>query len=165
VTEEIEVPARPPKKRRQMESPNTLDKWLAVWANDENLTPSERRRAQDERERRKAEAPDPRIVGLLIGEQGVTPQQLDVLRDRCARAEEVHATRTVKLGLAPGVFHMEESLRDVVAAVNEIVAAPAQTYEPEQKIAGVWPEVRYARHRKIPVLVLYPDGTTNEGDA
>jgi len=27
------------------------------------------------------------------------------------------------------------------------------------------PEVRYARHRKIPVLVLYPDGTTNEGDA
>jgi len=52
-----------------------------------------------------------------------------------------------------------------VAAVNEIVAAPAQTYEPEQKIAGVWPEVRYARHRKIPVLVLFPDGTTNEGDA
>lgn len=73
--EDVEVPARPPAKRRQLEA--ALDLWLAVWLSRDDLTPSERRRVEEEKARRKAEARDgPEIVVGFTGTRaGMTPLQ------------------------------------------------------------------------------------------
>lgn len=76
--DDVEIPAAPPAKRRVLEDPaRTLDQWLAVWAADESLPPSARRRAQEERGRRKdlRRAGPPVIIGFTGSRAGMTPEQ------------------------------------------------------------------------------------------
>jgi hypothetical protein len=65
-------PERPPHKRRQLEQVH--DQWLAVWLAGETLTPSERRRVQAEKDRRKKSLPRV-IVGITATREGMTPPQ------------------------------------------------------------------------------------------
>lgn len=72
------APERPPHKRRQLEKAPAL--WLAIWAASEALTPSERRRVQGERDRRKQTAL-PVIVGITATREGLTPPQRTFIRE------------------------------------------------------------------------------------
>jgi hypothetical protein len=163
--EDVEIPPGPPRKRRQLEDPGqTLDKWLAVWATDESLPPSQRARAQAERDRRKALVPDVRL-GVIVGVEGMTPAQREVVAASMANATELHwLTSTfphlrralVELGRhVAGTSH--EDPRDVVRHSSTLVAAPKEPEKPD-RVEGVWEAVRYAKHRKVPVRVVLPNG-------
>lgn len=166
--DDVEIPAEVPKKRKVLESPQTLDKWLAVWANDPNQPPSARTRAQGERDRRRRLVPDVR-VGVIVGEEGMTPAQRDGVLERVMAAGP-----TQLVVLAPRMRHLRMLLNAVAAGetvglltceddqalVREsttLVAAPKETEKPGV-VAGVWEAVRYAKHRRLPVRVVMPDG-------
>lgn len=167
--DDVEIPPAPPRKRRQLEDPGqTLDKWLAVWAADTSLPPSQRARAQAERDRRKALVPDVR-VGVLVGDEGMTPAQ----RQRIL--ELVTGAGTTDLNFdAQRLSHFRRLLlplddlnvraiamegdQDVVRNSTTLVAAPKESEKPGV-VEGVWDAVRYAKHRRLPVRVVMPDGS------
>jgi hypothetical protein len=164
--DDVEIPPSPPRKRRVLEDQGvTLDKWLAVWANDESLPVSQRARAQRERDRRKLLLNlEPDIVGVLVGREGATPEQLDAIRGivHGPSVLEVHAPAPLKLGLEEGfVLHRKPDLRErlhaIVKSSTTVVAAPKEAEKPNV-VQGVWEAVRYARHRGLPVTVVMPDG-------
>jgi hypothetical protein len=81
-----------PKKRRQLEG--ALDVHVAMWLASDDLTPSERRRVQEEKDRRRRERREgPAItLGFSGTREGMTPPQaaavealIDELRPRLAR--------------------------------------------------------------------------------
>lgn len=158
---DLEMPARPPKKRRVLEDESqTLDVWLARWAEDQDLTPSERARAQRERARRKALVPDV-CVAVIVGQEGATPEQAAGIRDYLSN---VQATEVLLRGRAAralrgyeGKLLLAASARDAVRNATHVVAAPKETEVPDQK-EGVWDAVRFARHRGTPVTVIMPNG-------
>lgn len=177
--DDIEVPPRPPAKRRQLEA--ALPQWLATWANDESLTPSERRRVQAERDRRKKmKVRSELVVGLVLAEEGVTPAQLDALRDtvRSTQAAQVVHTRIPrkvhgKLAQVcreqdvPLVLRAGDGLlgaREVVRESDIIIAAPREPQVQTYATPGVWSMVGLARHRSTPVSVVLPDGQVLQGD-
>jgi hypothetical protein len=77
-----------PKKRRQLEA--APDLWLAMWLGRDDLTPSERRRVQEEKDRRK-ERTVPVIVGFTGTREGLTPQQRSRLREELSQDGIVEA--------------------------------------------------------------------------
>lgn len=79
--EDVQIPERPPRKRRQMEQ--ALDLWVATWLARDDLTPSERRRCEEEKQRRKRNDRHV-IVGFTGTRAGVTPQQKHRLRELVA---------------------------------------------------------------------------------
>jgi hypothetical protein len=70
-------------------------------------------------------------------------------------------------GRAPGLVldevHPERPYlkrnRGIVAGAALLVATPRG---PEQRRSGTWATVRYARQAGVPVLIIWPDGTTEE---
>jgi hypothetical protein len=169
--DDVEIPAAPPRKRRQLESAPA--KWLAVWASDESLPPSQRRRAQAERDRRKRGQGMETIVGLLVGSEGATPQQVEVMRERAHAGDvkRVKAPRPLKLGLKRESYvvcdepwagaALDERLKYIVRTSTTLVATPEKDHDP-QRVEGVWEAVRYAKHRNVPVKVVMPDGGEHE---
>jgi hypothetical protein len=167
--DDVEIPAKVPTKRKVLESPAlTLDKWLAVWAADPDQPPSARKRAQDERDRRKRLVPDVR-VGVIVGEEGMTPAQRARLLELVAEAKatELHydaerLTHLRRLLLPLDDLNVKAILhhgnQDVVRESTTLVAAPKDTEKPNV-VEGVWEAVRYAKHRKVPVRVVMPDGS------
>lgn len=165
--DDVEIPPEPPRKRRVLEDPGqTLDRWLAVWATNESLPPSARRRAQDERDRRKRLAPDVR-VGVIVGEEGMTPPQRSRVLELVGGATELHYhgdrqshLRSLMLPLddlnVRMVLHSDD--QEIVRAASTVVAAPKEPEKPNV-VAGVWAGVRYAKHRRLPVRVVMPDGS------
>lgn len=90
--EDAPCPPSPPRKRRILEDESqTLDAWLAVWANDEQLAPSQRRRAQDERDRRKAARPVELVVGFSGSREGMSPEQRRRVKSMLIDLEPVEA--------------------------------------------------------------------------
>lgn len=165
--EDAPPPAHPPRKRYQLESQGkTPDLWLAVWASDPKLSSAERERVQAERDRRKALQPD-RRVGVLVDREDVTPAQLEALRQRLAGATEIHhpwASRRL-VGMCrrvgpPVVVHKE--MRDVVVASSIVLAAP-RAPEDFRNRTPAWNAIQLARHRKLAVTVVLPNGQL-EGD-
>lgn len=161
--DDVEIPRWPPRKRRVLEDQGaTLDKWLAVWANDEGLPPSQRARAQAERDRRKRLAPDMR-VGVIVGEEGMTPPQADMVTSLVATVLPTelhvirprHLRRVLAIASCPVVTHDNEW--DLIRASTTVFAAPKEAEKPAV-VQGVWEAVRYARHRRLPVSVVMPDG-------
>jgi len=136
------LPDAVPHKRRQVET--LLDRHIAMWLASPDITPSERRRLQAEKDRRKALTPEDRVV-VLVGREGMTPQQ------RARMAELVAGATSVAKGCSP----------DVVKTADRVVATPKETQEPVRKDTGVWAMIRYAKHRRLPVSVIMPDGSTN----
>lgn len=156
-------PERVPAKRRQLESADTLDRWIAEWLASDEITPSERRRLEAEKARRRARVPD-NIVGVILADEGVTPKQA------AGVVERVSASRPTEIRHTPGFrgrlgryfphlpVGMEVDAGVVVRGADLIVAAPRHEREPEAGEAGVWASIRYARHRRVPVRVILPSG-------
>jgi len=147
VREDVEIPARPPRKRRQLE--RSLDLALAVWATSEQLNPGERRRVAAERERRKALAKAGRraVVGVVWQREGRTPQQVEAVKD-FRRTPDLHE-------------HMMGTCdyREFVKRLDRLVALPKEMTKQDQPPEdSVWACVRYARHRGILVTVVLPNG-------
>lgn len=168
--EDAPTPTHPPKKRHQLE--RVPDLWLAVWANDSELPESERQRAQDERDRRRTLSPSDYVLGLLVDREDCTPVQLTALREvmagaKLAGAKELHHPWTTRRiagvcrhsGL-PITTH--QNLRDVVLASERIIVAPRGP-DDFKKRTPAWESVQYAKHRKLPVTVVMPDGTVEGG--
>jgi hypothetical protein len=86
--EDAPTPERPPAKRRQLEQ--ALDLWLATWLARDDLTPSERRRVNDERERRRVHVPSV-VLGFTGTRAGLTPQQRATVRTLLAQRRVIEA--------------------------------------------------------------------------
>jgi len=144
-SDDVEIRERPPRKRRQLEQ--ALEVELAVWLARDDLTPSERKKVEAEKERRKQDAPT--IVGIVWGREGRTPAQFAAAREFPQTDPDVYET------LAHAAdFH------EFVKAVNRVVALPkemSRVYDPPAE--SVWAYVEYARHRGVPVKVILPDGS------
>ena len=87
--EDAPTPEAVPRKRRQLEQ--ALDRWLAEWLARDDLTPSERRRVEEERdERRRRSGLERRVVGFTGTRAGMTPQQRRRFTELLAGADEFH---------------------------------------------------------------------------
>lgn len=155
-------PTRVPRKRRQLE--RLLDVHLAILLDGDEITDAERDRLLAVKALRRKPR-EGRDVGLLVGQEGVTPQQLatvtDVLRELSPTA--IHHPRLSKALYAfckslDVPLHKHRTLQDVMRNSQYIIAAPRQTVEPIRK-TGVWEIVRKAKNRQIDVTVILPDGT------
>lgn len=165
------APARPPAKRRTLQDRNaTPEIWLHQWAVREELPPSQRNAAAGELERRKTEDKSKVVqVGVLIGLEGATPQQVATLGEWWEKlgVTEVHVPDGVRgrklLLLFPGANEVHtykrpterEELREVVLHAGTLVALPPRL----SPTGTVWAAVGYAKHRKVPTTVILPDGT------
>jgi hypothetical protein len=154
------APESPPAKRRQLEA--VPDLWIAQWLARDALTPSQRRRVQDEKDRRKAASPD-KPVGVLVGPEGVAPAQFVTLLTLVGglRPTEIHHP-----GL-PSRLHMQlramevpvtvhgGDYKAVVKASSSVVVCPR---EQSPTKSAMWEMLRYAKHRRLPVKAVLPDG-------
>lgn len=149
-------PAAVPRKRRQLES--LPDRWIAEWLSGAYPLPrGDRLRLEAERERRKAvRRAEDRTVTVVIGPEGQTPQQRAAVADALAM-------------LQPTQFHRPMILEHVRQAIREsdfVIAAPREATPPsDQQVrdrSWVWLAVDYAKHRRVPVKIIMPDGKEGE---
>lgn len=88
--DDIQVPPRPPAKRRQLEL--APDVFLAVWADERHepkLTPSELRRVKEERDRRRQRKGRSEVVlGFTGTREGMTPRQRETVCELVAERRE-----------------------------------------------------------------------------
>lgn len=178
--DDVPVPDVIPRKRRQLEDESfVLDRFIAVWLTREDLTPSERRRLDAERERRRAAGPDV-LVGLVVAEEGTTPPQfMRVLEQlRALRATKVvhtylprkhHGTLVgachelgVERELVIDVRGIEQAARTVITGVDAVILAPREATVQTHATPGVWSAVGLARHRGVPTTVVLPSGETQD---
>lgn len=158
------LPDSVPRKRRQIES--LLDRHIAVWLAGETLAPSDRRRLEEEKARRRTSVPD-RLVGVLVGAAGVAPPQLDALPGLLAGATEVthpgvsSRVHTACRSVGVPVVVRRDDPREVVRASDLVVAV---LNGPKADGTEVWEWVRYARHRGVPVRAVLPDGQLLQGE-
>lgn len=134
------LPAHVPSKRHQV--CRLLDLHIALWLAGDDITDDERERLQAEKDRRKRERPAVH-VGVIIAHEGMTPEQ----------REYVHG---YVMTLAPTTVETvaDAGHRELVRAATIIIAAPKS----RQRSGAVWDAIAYARHRKVPVRIVYPDG-------
>ena len=159
------LPDRPPKKRRQLEQ--APDIHLALWANSYHLSLSEKRRVREERERRKRLLTKWERIGILIGDEGVTPTQVvklsEMLTSHKAVMNEIwlpevsaHVWRVCKsVGVAV------ESLRDRDrdTACRTVIRNATKVFAfPNGENGPLWDLIRYARHRNLTVEIIMPNG-------
>lgn len=183
--EDAPAPEQVPKKRRQLKG--APDLWLRQWLSREGLTPSERRRVQEELDERKKATPDTK-VGIILGREGMTPEQVlsfsQVVNGLKGKAGELHHTwhpfkpmhtTCVRSGI-PTVVHGQGARlaqSEIVKLSDLVVALPKESTMPPHKKdqvpplseflkinpdEGVWGMIKYARHRRTPVVVIQPDG-------
>lgn len=154
--DDVPVPEEVPRKRRVLEDPSvTLDRFLAIWAARDDLTPSERRRVDAERYRRKRLSL-PVCLGVLVGREGMTPEQRQALAEY---REQINPTEVTE----PADRGSYAVLQAVVKVSTVLFAAPKEPREPIGRKAGVWAAVRYAKHRGVPVRVVLPTGDIHNG--
>jgi hypothetical protein len=160
------LPLRPPKKRRQMES--ALDIHLAMWASSDNLTPSDKRRVEEERERRKRAKRTTERIGIILAKEGMTPEQYAKLADTLngerssmsaiwhvwSRGPLYKLCRTYGVDLEVLREGSEEwrAERTVIHNATKVIVIVNGESGP------VWEMVRYAKHRNTPVRVIMPNG-------
>jgi hypothetical protein len=80
----------------------------------------------------------------------IHPPSKDALRAFCAGAREVRAAKPY---LARN--------RDIVTEADWVIATPAEMEERPR--GGTWSTVRFARGICWPVMLIYPDGSTDGG--
>lgn len=154
-----DAPELVPKKRRQLEQ--APDLWLAQWLARDSLTPSERRRVQEQKAERRS-AVEAKNVGIIISREGVAPKQLDMLVTvvRDLKPTSLHHTRLpskVHQALRMGVAHFLYerpigNFQEIIKASDTVVVCPNGESGP------IWEQVKYARHRRLPVRVIMPNG-------
>lgn len=143
------------------------DLYLAVWKDSALLTPSEKRRVAEERERRKRLLTKWERIGLLVGDEGVTPEQLEMLREMLTSQKAVmnelwlpdvsaHVWRVCKsFGVAV------ESLRDRDrdTACRTVIRNATKVFAfPNGESGPLWDLIRYTRHRNLPIEIIMPSG-------
>lgn len=143
--EDTPTPLAIPKKRRQLEA--ALDRWIAEWLARSNLALGDRKRLEEEKERRKGvrKSPEKPTLGILHAREGMTPEQRRALNEYRL---EVQAGRDVTSG----------DFKAVVRLSDTLFAAPNHARQPASGEDGVWSAIRYARHRKVPVKIVLPNG-------
>lgn len=113
------MPERPPRKRRHLAQ--ALDVWLAMWAAREDLTPGERRRVNEERQKRKRRAAvSACVVGFVGTDAGMSRQQRRAVRRALVGAKQAHHAGATQ---ADGQFHR----LCVQAGVPVVLHPPAGT--------------------------------------
>jgi hypothetical protein len=164
--EDAPVPDAIPRKRTALKA--VPDLWIAVWLGRDDIAPSDRKRLEALKAERRSAVPD-RPVGIVVGEEGMTPPQLATFKDVIVKsgATEIHHP-----GVASSVHGMCKSLgvpvevhygggnAEVVRASRFVIAAPKDaTHEVTRTgYKTVWDHVKYAKHRSVPVQVIMPDG-------
>jgi hypothetical protein len=163
------LPAKVPTKRRLIEK--LLDVHIAMWLAGNELTELERERLEFEKQLRRAKDKIKR-VGLIVGIEGVTPNQLSALGFLLMKEKPTHIVhhrvpsrlhelcrRTGAELVVFGRGDYNDRVRAVVRDVSTVLAAPKEQREPEHKQEGsVWWAVKYARHRDTPVKIVLPNG-------
>jgi hypothetical protein len=152
------APARPPAKRRHLEL--APDVHLAVWLAGE-LTPSERRKVQAEKDRRK-DRKQPVTVTILVGREGGTPVQVRELRealeslnpDAILHTGVPRAVHTACRAVAPTT--VQPDARENVKCATFVIALPRDATP--SPTSPLWSLIQYARHRKLPTIVVTPTG-------
>ena len=148
------APELVPRKRRALEA--VPDLWLAQWSG-RTLAPSVLRRVSEERARRKALVPD-RAVGVLLGREGITPAQRQMIPELMpADTTEIHANHSVPLATPGRMITFHADPRDVVK-LSKFVVVATRSFK-DDNADPMWEWVRYARHRKVAVKVVRPDGS------
>jgi hypothetical protein len=157
------LPDKVPAKRRQLEA--ALDVHIAMWLAGDSITPSERRRLEGEKKRRRV-IKGPR-VGLLVGPEGCTPDQFDVIAKMIceAGASEFayirlpHALHQMCRKTGARVAHWPDVKNDtdIIKSSDVLFAAP-RSYRHSN---DVWRAVRRARDRRLRVMAVMPDGRIN----
>lgn len=147
---DIEIPAEIPRKRKALEA--ALDSWIAVWLTGE-LPPSQRRRLEVERERRKQlKRSQSRVVAIVTGREGFTPPQKVAIVEALTGA---HPTRTLHVPAYADI-------RDAIQASDLVIAGPRESAPPKntqvRDRSSVWHAIDYAKHRGIPVKIIMPNG-------
>jgi hypothetical protein len=163
-----QLPAAVPTKRRQIEG--LLDAHIAMWLAGDSITYGERRRLEGEKRRRKQSSRE-RSVGLLISQEGVTPEQqagVEFLLRKSGATVIHHHSLPSRLHqacrqIAEVVVHQsgayQDRLREVIHDADSFIAAPREMREPNQKEDGtVWWAIKHAKHRRKSVLTVLPDG-------
>lgn len=159
------LPLRPPKKRRQME--DALDVHLAMWAHSETLIPSDKRRVEEERARRKRIQKRTERVGLVYSAAGITPEQhaklAELLTARKDRLTEIwHPwVRSTVHSLCKSFGVPVESIKDrnMEHAWKTVIRNATLVFVlPRGESSEEWEMVRYAKHRNTPVEVIMPNG-------
>lgn len=170
MSDTVEIPAEIPRKRRQVEK--ALDVWIASWLARDDLAPSDRRRLEVERDRRKRlRKTEQVVVGFVGTPEGMTPEQRDKVGDLL---DELAPTKVLHEYSTRGSirrFHgmcvarkLEVELlpeRDVIKEANVVLVTTKDSREPPRRMdadEGVWGPIRYCRHRGVPVKVILPDG-------
>lgn len=134
---DVEIPDTIPVKRRQLQDENrTPNLFIRAWLDRDDLTPSQRSRLDEELTRRRKTVPLDALA-IIRDPAGVTPQQRKALHEY-----------TKSLSIA--------SVGDDIKEANVVVCLPKET----RRTLGspVWEAERYARHRKLPVKVILPNG-------
>jgi hypothetical protein len=160
------LPLHPPKKRKQMYE--ALDIHLAMWAHNATLAPSEKRRVNEERQRRKRLRRSEK-VGLLVGKEGITPEQFvrmaEVLNGEKGAMNEIwHAPVSGAVHslcksygvdvevVRPPRMEQADIWKIIVKNSTKVIAFPRGEDGP------VWDLIRYTRHRNTPVTIIMPNG-------
>lgn len=164
-----ELPAVVPRKARQLEA--VPDVWIARWLAGDAITPSERRRLEELKAKRKTPVREHR-VGLIVPKAGLAPVQLAtmlVLLQTAGATEVHHGGVPSKLHNAArdiGVVHHQEPGwrfsperdKEVVRSVDAVIAAPKESTVQTHATPGVWTAIGYAKHRGLPVKIVMPNG-------
>lgn len=167
--EDAPRPAKVPAKKRALEG--VLDRWIAEWLAGDDLTPSERRRLEDEKARRRSlvkEWP----CALLIGPEGASEEQAGRLSEALAGATTIvmpWAQKNVHSAArgtgAAIVVHrglpLDEIVRLVPRDVGRVVALPRSR---EAMGTPAWEALRLAKHRGLSTTVIFPDGDLQQGE-
>lgn len=162
-----EVPPAPPRKRRALEAADA--RHLAIWANDESLSPGDRKRAQEERDRRKKVGADAVSVGVLEG-AGATPEQTarlaatlatlsmrDIKHPFCSKK-----THAVCRDTGKPVWVVDDP-ESVARECDVVIGLPHENALPLDKVGPVWGALRLAKDRKQEVVVIFPSGQLLKG--
>lgn len=162
------LPDKVPAKRRQIEA--LPDLHIAMWLAGDTITPSQRRRLEEEKRRRKMATHSRVVVGVLTSiSAGVTPEQLRALHEtlQALRPSEivhpgvssrVHTTCRDEAPTTPLRGDGMLGHRLVVRAADQAIALPHETTVMPYATPGVWSMIGLARHRGIPTRVFLPNG-------
>jgi hypothetical protein len=163
-----QIPAEPPRKRRLLEAADA--RHLAVWATDEALSPGARKRAQDERDRRKQMSTDVMVVGVVEDVGGANPLQVETVRQWIEAHDVGHVLKAHSSRSLHYVCRQEAAEvvvvsygDDAVVDVDAVLGIPTTRRIPVRKDEEFWRLCRKAKDKDIPVYLIWPDGRIQSG--
>lgn len=174
MNDETPLPAKVPVKRRQIET--LLDVHIAMWLASDDISPSERRKLEAEKARRKALKGEEVIVCFLQARTGMSPVQRQVVGVVLDQIKPTLAIHVEDYGGAIPRFHalarkleipqeLYKDEREAIRRADVVIATPNTATPPrrDQRYGTVWSNITYAADRDLPVKIILPDGHVKEG--